>query len=227
MLVVDDEDDVRGLVRELLERAGYEVAEATSERAGLRALHAAPPDLVVLDVTMPELDGFGTLERIRDLSDVPVLMLTARGQELEKVRGLQGAPTASIVPPPRGSRLRTSASTPPAKSRYADMKRPSADENEVGGAPVRRMLSCQGTHPASHSAWLTVKSTQDKRGARPLRRPRTRAATAAKLSRMTMPVSMEAASDTAYAIVASASAARNAEVAERFIPLSSAAGASP
>jgi DNA-binding response OmpR family regulator len=90
ILVVDDDQDIRGLVRTLLERVGHEVVEAADGRAGLRALYAAPADLVILDVTMPELDGFATLERIRDVSDVPVLMLTARADELERVRGLTG-----------------------------------------------------------------------------------------------------------------------------------------
>lgn len=89
VLVIDDETDVRELVRELLERAGYDVQEAASGRDGLRALYAVPPGLVLLDVTMPGLDGWETLERIRDLTDVPVLMLTALGGDLEKVRGLK------------------------------------------------------------------------------------------------------------------------------------------
>src|SRR3954469_14755718 len=88
VLVVDDEPDIRTLLRSLLERAGYRVDEAADGRAGLRAFYGGAPDLVVLDVTMPELDGWATLERIRDLSDVPVLMLTARDGELERVRGL-------------------------------------------------------------------------------------------------------------------------------------------
>jgi DNA-binding response OmpR family regulator len=88
VLVVDDEADIRTLLRHLLERAGYTVEEAADGRAGLRAFFASSPDLVILDVTMPELDGWATLERIRDLSDVPVLMLTARSAELERVRGL-------------------------------------------------------------------------------------------------------------------------------------------
>ena len=99
VLVVDDEADIRGLVRELLERAGYRVDEAPDGKQGLRALYAGSPDLVVLDVTMPGLDGFATLERIRDLSDVPVLMLTARGQELEKVRALKGGADDYVVKP--------------------------------------------------------------------------------------------------------------------------------
>src|SRR4051794_41314408 len=89
ILIVDDEPDIRMLLRTLLERAGYTVDEAADGRAGLRAFYAAAPQLVILDVTMPELDGWATLERIRDLSDVPVLMLTARGGELDTVRGLR------------------------------------------------------------------------------------------------------------------------------------------
>jgi DNA-binding response OmpR family regulator len=89
VLVIDDDGDVRALVTGLLERAGYEVNEASDGRDGLRAVFSDRPDLVLLDVTMPGLDGWGTLERIRELTDVPVLMVTARSGELEKVRGLK------------------------------------------------------------------------------------------------------------------------------------------
>lgn len=89
MLVIDDDEDVRALVRMLAQSAGYTTAEAPNGRAGLRSLHALPPDVVILDVSMPGLDGWETLERIRDLSDVPVLMLSARDGELDKVRALQ------------------------------------------------------------------------------------------------------------------------------------------
>src|SRR5919204_5090524 len=99
VLVIEDEEDIRRLVTELLGRAGYRVEEAPDGRAGLRAFHAKPPDLVVLDVTMPELDGWQTLERIRDLSDVPVLMLTAHGEELERVRGLQAGADDYVAKP--------------------------------------------------------------------------------------------------------------------------------
>jgi DNA-binding response OmpR family regulator len=99
VLVVDDESDIRNLVAELLRRAGHDVVAAENGRAGLRALHASPPDLVLLDVSMPELDGWQTLERIRDLSDVPVLMLTARTQELEKVRGLTAGADDYVAKP--------------------------------------------------------------------------------------------------------------------------------
>lgn len=99
VLVVDDDPDIRGLLRQLLERAGYEVVEGASGREGLRTLYSASPDLVLLDVSMPELDGWQTLERIRDVSDVPVLMLTARAAELEKVRGLQAGADDYVTKP--------------------------------------------------------------------------------------------------------------------------------
>jgi DNA-binding response OmpR family regulator len=99
VLVVDDDTDIRGLVKELLERAGYLVAEASDGREALRALHSWRPDLVILDVSMPALDGWATLERIRDLTDVPVLMLTALGRELEKVRGLKAGADDYVTKP--------------------------------------------------------------------------------------------------------------------------------
>jgi DNA-binding response OmpR family regulator len=99
VLVVDDDPVAREVLREMLERAGHEVREAPDGRAGLRDLYAASPDLVILDVEMPELDGWATLERIRDLSDLPVLMLTARATELERVRGLKGGADDYVVKP--------------------------------------------------------------------------------------------------------------------------------
>jgi DNA-binding response OmpR family regulator len=99
ILVVDDDDTTRELLRGMLERSGHEVREARDGRAGLRDLYATAPDLVILDVEMPQLDGWQTLERIRDLSDVPVLMLTARQAELERVRGLKGGADDYVVKP--------------------------------------------------------------------------------------------------------------------------------
>jgi DNA-binding response OmpR family regulator len=99
ILVVDDDPDIRLLLLELLERAGYEVETAEDGRSALRSFYENPPSLVILDVTMPEMDGYQTLERIRDLSDAPVLMLTARSQELEKVRGLSAGADDYVAKP--------------------------------------------------------------------------------------------------------------------------------
>jgi DNA-binding response OmpR family regulator len=99
ILVVDDDEDIRALLVELLGRAGYDVDAAPDGRTALRQLYTQPPALVILDVTMPVMDGYQTLERIRDLSDVPVIMLTARTQELEKVRGLSGGADDYVAKP--------------------------------------------------------------------------------------------------------------------------------
>jgi DNA-binding response OmpR family regulator len=99
VLIVDDDEVARALVRGVLERGGYDVKEAENGRAALRELYGHPADLVILDVEMPELDGWSTLERIRDVSAVPVLMLTARETELERVRGLQGGADDYVVKP--------------------------------------------------------------------------------------------------------------------------------
>jgi len=99
VLVVDDDPDVRALVSTLLGRAGYVVAEAADGHAALKALYRRHPDLVVLDVNMPDLDGWATLERIRELSDVPVVMLSARGEELEKVRALRSGADDYVTKP--------------------------------------------------------------------------------------------------------------------------------
>ena len=99
VLVVDDDPDIRELTSTLLRRAGYEVVEAPDGRQALRRLYEGRVDGVVLDVAMPDLDGWQTLERIRDVSDVPVLMLTARAGELDKVRGLQGGADDYVTKP--------------------------------------------------------------------------------------------------------------------------------
>jgi DNA-binding response OmpR family regulator len=99
VLVVDDDADIRGLVRELLERRGFAVSEAKDGREALQELYSGRPDLVVLDIGMPGMDGWATLERIRELSDVPVVMLTARSAELEKTRGLRAGADDYVTKP--------------------------------------------------------------------------------------------------------------------------------
>src|SRR3954449_13167964 len=99
LLVVEDDPDIALALRLLFSRAGYEVAHAGDGRTGLKEAYAEHPDLVVLDVGLPEMDGWQVLERLRDVSDVPVLVLTAHGQEAEKVRGLRGGADDYLTKP--------------------------------------------------------------------------------------------------------------------------------
>lgn len=99
ILVVDDDADIRGLVKELLERRGFAVTLASDGKEALQEFYGGRPDLVLLDVGMPGMDGWTTLERIRELSDVPVVMLTARSEELEKTRGLRAGADDYVTKP--------------------------------------------------------------------------------------------------------------------------------
>jgi DNA-binding response OmpR family regulator len=99
VLVVDDEPDVRETLRLVLERAGHRVQQAASGPEALARIREAEPDAVVLDVVMPGQDGFATLARIRDVADVPVLMLTARVAEADKLRGLGGGADDYVTKP--------------------------------------------------------------------------------------------------------------------------------
>ena len=88
ILVVDDEQLYRHLIKVNLESEGYEINVAKDGEEALELVSARVPDLIILDVAMPRLDGFTTCERIRQFSDVPIIMLTARGDEQDRVRGL-------------------------------------------------------------------------------------------------------------------------------------------
>ena len=99
VLVIEDDTDIALSIRIVLTRNGFDVSSAADGRQGLRDFHAGRPDLVVLDIGLPTLDGWQVLERIRDVSDVPVLMLTAHGQEGDKVRGLNGGADDYLTKP--------------------------------------------------------------------------------------------------------------------------------
>ncbi len=89
ILVVDDEPRMTRFIRMNLELEGYRVIEAHDGLEALDKTRTSLPDLVILDVMMPELDGFDTLEILRQVSNVPVIMLTVRSDEEDKVRGLE------------------------------------------------------------------------------------------------------------------------------------------
>ena len=99
VLVIEDDADIALGVRTVLGRSGFEVTTAAEGREGLRVFHTERPAIVVLDVGLPQMDGWTVLERIRELSAVPVLMLTAHGQESDKVRGLRAGADDYLTKP--------------------------------------------------------------------------------------------------------------------------------
>ena len=99
VLLVDDDARLVEAVQLYLTKAGYEVFAAANGREALQRVYQLRPSLVILDIMMPDMDGWEVCARIRELSEVPIIMLTARGQESDKVRGLKiGADDYLIKP---------------------------------------------------------------------------------------------------------------------------------
>ena len=111
VVVIDDEPSILEVSQRYFEHAGFTVYTAVNGSSGLALVRAIQPDLVVLDVMLPELNGFQVLEMIRAESNTPVLMLTARGEETDRLRGLESGADDYLVKPfsPRELVARTKA----------------------------------------------------------------------------------------------------------------------
>jgi len=99
ILVVDDEPALRRLLRAYLDKEGFEVLEAASGQQALALFRSGDVDLAVIDVMLPELDGFEVVRRIRARSSVPIILLTARGEETNRVAGLELGADDYVVKP--------------------------------------------------------------------------------------------------------------------------------
>lgn len=89
ILLIDDDQALVRLLGQYLERAGYQIYSASDGREGLRQLYVQQPDLVILDVMMPQIDGWETAQRIRELTNTALIMLTAKGEERDRLRGFR------------------------------------------------------------------------------------------------------------------------------------------
>jgi DNA-binding response OmpR family regulator len=99
ILAVEDDRDIALALRMVFERVGYDFVSSPDGRSGLRLMHERRPDLVILDIGLPGMDGWTVLERIRDLADIPVLVLSAHGLQSDKVRGLRGGADDYVTKP--------------------------------------------------------------------------------------------------------------------------------
>ena len=99
ILVVDDEASIRRILETRLTMIGYHVVTAADGEEALDAFRREPPDLVVLDVMMPKLDGYGVCQELRKESDVPVVMLTALGDVADRITGLELGADDYVVKP--------------------------------------------------------------------------------------------------------------------------------
>jgi two-component system, OmpR family, KDP operon response regulator KdpE len=99
VLIIDDEPPIRRLLRLTLEPAGYRVYEAESGQLGLQEAAAKRPDAIILDLGLPDMDGLTALKRLREWSPTPVLVLTVRNQETDKVAALDGGADDYLTKP--------------------------------------------------------------------------------------------------------------------------------
>ena len=128
ILVADDEKDIRSVLRLYLEDAGYEVVEAADGMQALEVLEAQDIDLCLLDIMMPELDGYQVLKRVRETDDVPVIVVSAKGQDSEKILGLNLGADDYLVKPfnPLEAVARVNAGIRRAKGTVPQQKRTAA-----------------------------------------------------------------------------------------------------
>jgi DNA-binding response OmpR family regulator len=105
ILVIEDDEDIRTIVVTRLKMVGYETIVSADGMDGLRRFYGDRPDLVVLDIAMPVMDGWQVLERLREVSDVPVLIFTAAIQERDKLRGPRSGADDYITKPFSGEEL--------------------------------------------------------------------------------------------------------------------------
>ena len=147
VLVVDDEPNIRDLVRLYLEQDGFAVVSAADGRAALRLHEEKSPDLVVLDLMLPEVDGWDVARELRRRGDTPLLMLTAKSDDVDRIVGLELGADDYLVKPfnPRElvarvravlRRTERPARTPPAITAGALRIDPRRREASVAGAPL-------------------------------------------------------------------------------------------
>jgi DNA-binding response OmpR family regulator len=131
ILLVDDEQSIQTLLSYPLRKEGYDVVQATDGRQALERFDEQPFDLVVLDLMLPRIDGLEVCRRLRSRSSVPIIMLTAKSEEIDKVVGLELGADDYITKP---FSLREFSSRIKAALRRAEMSRP--EETMPGEAPL-------------------------------------------------------------------------------------------
>ncbi|OUE26793.1 Transcriptional regulatory protein YycF [Clavibacter michiganensis] len=126
-LVIEDDGDIRQLLEVVLRQGGFEVHSAGTASEGVRLAEEVAPDVITLDVGLPDFDGFEAARRIRLVSDAYIVMLTAQGEEVDTLLGLEAGADDYIVKPFRPRELRARIS--------AMMRRPRGGDSAAAAAP--------------------------------------------------------------------------------------------
>ena len=138
LLIADDEEQIRTLIRKYAEFGGHTIEEAADGIAAVKKARDKSFDAVILDLMMPELDGFSVCREIRKASSVPIIMLSARGEEYDKINGFEAGADDYVVKPfsPRELLLRVDAILRRGGIKEASAKREEKDTFTFGGVSV-------------------------------------------------------------------------------------------
>jgi DNA-binding response OmpR family regulator len=150
ILVVDDESRIRSILRKYAEFEGFTVSEAGDGMEAVQICRSESFDLVIMDIMMPELDGFSACREIRKFSDVPIIMLSARGEEYDKINGFAFGIDDYVVKPfsPKELMLRVAAVLKRTKMpRPADAERPQNKIVELDGGGLRADVTARIVRP--------------------------------------------------------------------------------
>ncbi len=159
VLVVDDEKRIQNFLFSKLKVSGYEVCTASTGAEALEQVRERDPDLVVLDVMMPRMDGFETLKKLRSFSSVPVIILSARGANEDKIKGLGLGADDYLAKPFNPNEL--VARIEAVKRRLAmDESRKTPERFSLGDLTIdfeRRLVSLKGNEvPLTRIEWLLI-----------------------------------------------------------------------
>jgi DNA-binding response OmpR family regulator len=146
ILLVDDEQPIQTLLSYPLEKDGYEVVCASDGREALQRFQETAPDLVVLDVMLPKMDGLEVCRRLRARSAVPIIMLTAKSEELDKVLGLEIGADDYITKPfsVREFRSRVKAALRRSRMKPADQHEKPVERGDLLIEPAKRQVRLRG-----------------------------------------------------------------------------------
>ncbi|WP_255770870.1 response regulator transcription factor [Pseudarthrobacter sulfonivorans] len=142
-LVIEDDQDIRELVRAVLTQAGFDVSVAASGTEGVLAARSLNPDVITLDLGLPDIDGFEVSRQIREFSDAYIVMLTARAEELDTLIGLESGADDYLTKPFRPRELRARIA--------AMMRRPRSGPDVVEEASAGEQPAAAGTGHYNHN----------------------------------------------------------------------------
>lgn len=161
-LVIEDDHDIRELVRTVLTQAGFDVTVASSGAEGVLVAKTISPDVITLDLGLPDIDGFEVSRQIREFSDAYIVMLTARTEELDTLIGLESGADDYLTKPfrPRELRARVAAMMRRPRSASESADTPASIPGEAGGHPERGNYSHNGLELSYASRTVLVDGTE-------------------------------------------------------------------